>query len=165
MSKTNVHTTQDFGLSAEYHASTSIPERYQGSPEDRHDMAVLGKQQVLCRNFSLFSMLGFASLAVMSWEIMPVFLIFSLIDGGPPAVFWKNVVGASFMAGSIIQGLIALNVEGYEFHRWHGTLLTIAAAIFAVAANIVLAKSLPYPQYGVLVLHFSLDIDQVYPYH
>lgn len=212
MSKSNVHTTQDLGLSAEYHASTSLPARYQGSPEDRHDMAVLGKEQVLRRNFSLFSMLGFASLAVMSWEIMPVFLIFSLIDGGPPAVFWGNVVGAigfafvyaslaemasmcpttggqyhyvsefappglqkslsyavgwtiaigwqtylagsSFMAGSIVQGLIALNVEGYEFHRWHGTLLTIAAVFFAVVINVVLAKGLPYLQYGALALHF-----------
>ena len=38
-----------------------VPEKYRGTSADEHDMSVLGKKQVLRRNFNFITMLGFAS--------------------------------------------------------------------------------------------------------
>ncbi len=59
------------------------------------------------------------------------------------------------MVGTVIQGLIALNVEGYVWHNWHGTLLSIAAISFAIIFNTVLAVQLPLIEGIVLILHFA----------
>jgi choline transport protein len=59
------------------------------------------------------------------------------------------------MVGTIIQGLIALNVSDYVWHNWHGTLLTIAAISFSIAFNTVLAFQLPLIEGIVLVLHLA----------
>lgn len=40
----------------------NIPMRYRGTEGDRKDMVVLGKKQVLRRNFKLLTMTGFASM-------------------------------------------------------------------------------------------------------
>jgi hypothetical protein len=42
------------------HGST-VSEKYQGTKFDRQDMSVLGKKQVLRRQFEFSTMLGFAS--------------------------------------------------------------------------------------------------------
>lgn len=42
-------------------AATTIPEKYKGTKTDRDDMVLLGKQQVLRRNFRFTTILGFAS--------------------------------------------------------------------------------------------------------
>lgn len=57
------------------------------------------------------------------------------------------------MVGSVIQGLIVLNVEGYVWHNWHGALLTIAVIIFSTIFNTVLAARLPLLENKALVLH------------
>lgn len=63
---------------------------------------------------------------------------------------WLCVLGwqmsnasAAYIAGTQIQGLVILNNPGYVYEAWHGTLLTIAVAVFAALFNIVLAKQLP----------------------
>ena len=48
--------------------STAVPERYRGTTADQYDMAVLGKKQVLRRNFKFVTMLGFASTVMVAWE-------------------------------------------------------------------------------------------------
>ena len=58
------------------------------------------------------------------------------------------------MAGSIIQGLIALNYPDYHWHAYHGTLLTIAVIVFSIAFNTVFAAKLPFVEGCVLFLHF-----------
>lgn len=75
---------------------------------------------------------------------------------------WLCVLGwqggcasSSFMAGTMIQGLIALNRPGtYVPEAWHGTLLTIAVAAFAVFFNTFLARHLPIIESGLLAIHF-----------
>ena len=57
------------------------------------------------------------------------------------------------MVGGVIQGLIALNVKGYIWQNYHGTLLTIAVIIFSITFNTVLAVRLPIVQAFALVLH------------
>lgn len=58
------------------------------------------------------------------------------------------------MAGSVIQGLIALNVEGYVWEQYHGTLLTIAVVLFAAVFNTFFAAKLPLIEAAILFLHF-----------
>lgn len=59
------------------------------------------------------------------------------------------------MVGTIIQGLIALNVKDYVWHNWHGTLLTIAVIAFSIIFNTVLASRLPLIEGIVLILHLA----------
>lgn len=42
-------------------AATTIPEKYRGTRADQDDMVLLGKKQVLRRNFKFTTILGFAS--------------------------------------------------------------------------------------------------------
>lgn len=58
------------------------------------------------------------------------------------------------MVGGIIQGLIILNQEEtYAPQPWHGTLLIMAIAAFAVFFNTVAAKKLPLVEALLLILH------------
>lgn len=47
---------------------SDVPDKFKGTDSDAHDMAVMGKKQVLRRNFGFLTMLGFASTCVASWE-------------------------------------------------------------------------------------------------
>lgn len=49
--------------------------------------------------------------------------------------------------------MIVENHAAYHFQRWHGTLLTWAAILLAVAFNTVLSMALPKVEGLVLVLH------------
>ncbi|PPJ50565.1 hypothetical protein CBER1_06298 [Cercospora berteroae] len=63
------------------------------------------------------------------------------------------ITSITYLAGTIIQGLIVLNNPTYVPERWHGTLLVIAVAAFAVLFNTVLAKKLPMVEGLLLILH------------
>ncbi|KAL8934686.1 MAG: hypothetical protein Q9216_005781 [Gyalolechia sp. 2 TL-2023] len=72
------------------------------------------------------------------------------------AIGWQGaIVGLSFVAGTIVQGLITLNNPNYEPQQWHGTLLVIAAVVIAIAINTLLAKSLPMAEFLILFLHVA----------
>lgn len=79
-------------------AIDTLAVKYRGTATDQRDMITLGKTQQLRRNFDLIPMLGFSSTAVISWEIIPVFLVWNLIDGGTPIVFWGLIIGAVGMS-------------------------------------------------------------------
>lgn len=51
--------------------------------------------------------------------------------------------------------MAVLNYPDYVFERWHGTLITIAIALFAVIFNTFLAKKLPLVEAFVLILHVA----------
>lgn len=53
-----------------------------------------------------------------------------------------------------IQGLIAINVEGYGLPGWHATLLTIAIVLFSIVFNTVLIRKLPLLEAYMLVIFF-----------
>lgn len=59
------------------------------------------------------------------------------------------------MVGTIIQGLIVLNVPDYVWHNYHGTLLSIAVIVFSIMFNTVLASRLPLIEGMVLILHLT----------
>lgn len=63
------------------------------------------------------------------------------------------MLGATFVVGTIIQGLITLNNSTYVFERWHGTLLVWAIGCFCVIFNTFVAKKLPAVETVVLIIH------------
>ncbi|KAL1583925.1 hypothetical protein WHR41_07354 [Cladosporium halotolerans] len=70
---------------------------------------------------------------------------------------WQAAITSiTFLCGTIIQGLIALNSQKYALEGqqpWHGTLLVIAVTAFAIFFNTALAKKLPLVEGLLLVLH------------
>ena len=67
---------------------------------------------------------------------------------------WQaEITTAAFFTGTLIQGMLVENHAGYGFQRWHGTLLTWAAILLAVAFNTILSPALPKVEGMVLVLH------------
>ncbi|KAI6834194.1 hypothetical protein KC332_g6070 [Hortaea werneckii] len=149
--------------------SSLVPTKYRGTVADARDMKILGKMQVLRRNFRLITMLGFASTVMASWEVLLVLFKLILVDGGTSNLFWGFVVdacgwlsaigwqvylaGVCFMVGGLIQALIRLNNESYVPERWHQTLLTIAVVSTSVVFNTVLAVKLPLIEGVLLCLH------------
>jgi len=63
------------------------------------------------------------------------------------------ITSITFLAGTVIQGLIVLNNPDYVYETWQGTLLIIAITAFAIFFNTVLAKKLPLVEGLLLVLH------------
>ncbi|KAI7347678.1 amino acid transporter-like protein [Hortaea werneckii] len=149
--------------------SSSVPTKYRGTAADERDMKILGKTQVLRRNFRFITMLGFASTVMASWEVLLVLFKLILVDGGTPNLFWGRpqledswlsaigwqvyLAGVCFMVGGLIQALISLNNEAYVPERWHQTLFTIAVVLSSVVFNTVLAVKLPLIEGVLLVLH------------
>lgn len=72
--------------------SEHVEPRYRGTAADFHDMSMLGKKQVLRRQFRFSTMLGFASTVMVAWEFVLVVSPFTLQDGGAPGVFWGLLI-------------------------------------------------------------------------
>ena len=72
-----------------------VAAQYRGTETDQHDMTVLGKKQVLRRNFNFLTMLGFASTCIASWEGILTYLGFILVDGGTALLFWGFIACAT----------------------------------------------------------------------
>ena len=67
---------------------------------------------------------------------------------------WQAAITSiTYLAGTVIQGLVILNNPDYVSHAWHGTLLIIAITAFAIIFNTVLARKLPLAEGVLLVLH------------
>lgn len=73
---------------------------------------------------------------------------------------WLCVLGwqtgaafTAYLAGTQIQGLVVLNYPNYVHEAWHGTLLSIAVAVFSAVFNITLAKMLPIIEAVILIIH------------
>lgn len=73
-----------------------MDEKYQGTSFDRTEMSMLGKKQVLRRQFKFSTMLGFASTVMVAWEFVLIVAPFELTNGGTPAVFW-GIVSSPFV--------------------------------------------------------------------
>ncbi|KAI4114679.1 MAG: hypothetical protein LQ345_004578 [Seirophora villosa] len=211
-----LQTNEKLGAVPEWNAADAaddelVADKYQGTSADRHDMRMLGRIQVLRRNFNFIPILGFSVVLICTWELLFANLTFALTNGGTGGLFWGftvaciacvfiylsmaemasmtptaggqyhwvsefsprwcqkylsyitgwllaigwqgAIVGLSFVAGTIVQGLITLNNPNYVPEQWHGTLLVIAAVVIAVAINVFLSKTLPIAEWFILILH------------
>ncbi|KAL1860686.1 hypothetical protein Daus18300_009029 [Diaporthe australafricana] len=113
MTKQEATATEDVGTDTDQDVTSIVSEKYRGTSADQHDMDVLGVKQVLRRNYRLGPMLGFSSIAVISWEIAPILLGYTLVDGGSAAMFWGLVIGAigfSLVYASLAEVAIPLGV-------------------------------------------------------
>ncbi|KAK1090478.1 hypothetical protein LTR48_008223, partial [Friedmanniomyces endolithicus] len=82
-------------------------------------MLLLGKKQVLRRNFNFLTMLGFSSTVMTAWEILPIISVFALEDGGLPIVFWAAIVGTvglSFVYASLAEVASMFSTAGGQYH-------------------------------------------------
>lgn len=67
---------------------------------------------------------------------------------------WQaGLLGATFIVGTVIQGLIILNNPTYVAERWHGTFIVWAIVMFCVVFNTFLARRLPAVEGIVLIIH------------
>ncbi|RAQ73426.1 amino acid transporter [Aspergillus flavus] len=79
----------------------------------------------------------------------------SYTSGWLATISWQSIVTTdSYLAGTIVQGLIVLNNDSYVPLRWHGTLLVIAAVICMTLFNIFGAKRLPLAEGIFVTCHF-----------
>jgi hypothetical protein len=70
------------------------------------------------------------------------------------ATSWQtSIAGSSYLAGTIIQSLLILNIESYVPKAWHGTLLAIAIVSIAIFFNTVLVRRLPTIEVILVIFH------------
>ncbi|KAK4497668.1 hypothetical protein PRZ48_010321 [Zasmidium cellare] len=96
-----------------------VPEKYRGTVADRHDMQVLGREQVLRRNFKSITIMGFASMVMVAWEALLVIVQYPLLDGGPPCIFWGLIIapiGLTFVYASIAELASMSPTAGGQYH-------------------------------------------------
>ncbi|KAK6437770.1 hypothetical protein LTR95_006042 [Oleoguttula sp. CCFEE 5521] len=79
----------------------------------------------------------------------------SYISGWLDALGWQAFIAvAAFQAGNLILILVAESTPSYTQQPWHGTLMTVAVALFATAFNTFAARHLPMFEGMVLFFHF-----------
>ena len=67
---------------------------------------------------------------------------------------WQSLVAsAGYLCGTMIQGLLVLNLTSYVPHQWHGTLLFWAAILVSVFVNTVIGNVLPQVEGLILILY------------
>ncbi|KAF7915329.1 uncharacterized protein EAE98_011195 [Botrytis deweyae] len=96
-----------------------VAKKWRGTRADQQDMAVLGKKQVLRRNFKFITMLGFASTAMASWELLLPLFTFVMVDGGTADLFWGFIVaacGMSLVYASIAEMASISPTAGGQYH-------------------------------------------------
>jgi choline transport protein len=87
----NGHTSERKGPGD---VASAVPEKYRGTEVDHHDMRMLGKTQVLRRNFKTLGMIAFSNSVMIVWETLLVVSGLGLSVGGRAPVFWGLVYGA-----------------------------------------------------------------------
>ncbi|KAL6241072.1 hypothetical protein RBB50_011975 [Rhinocladiella similis] len=96
-----------------------VAEKFRGTSADKRDMMVMGKKQVLRRNFNFVTMLGFASTCIASWEGILTYLGFVLTDGGLPLLFWGFIacaIGQTLVYASIAEMASMSPTAGGQYH-------------------------------------------------
>jgi amino acid transporter len=79
---------------------------------------------------------------------------FSWLSGWVSSLGWQaGAASGTFLAGTMIQGLLALNNPTYGYKRWHGTLLLYAVLALSLFVNTILIRLMPYLEGCILVLH------------
>jgi amino acid permease (GABA permease) len=95
-----------------------------GNPHSEHardaaQLAALGHEQQLERNFSFFSMLGLAFSILNSWTALAASLSVGLPSGGPATIIWGLVVagmGALTLAASNAEFLSSYPSSAGQYH-------------------------------------------------
>jgi choline transport protein len=90
-------------------------------------------------------------LAPPEWKTVCSYMI-----GWLTSLAWVATVATeTLFAGTMIQGVVALDYPDYEIQRWHGTLLTWAVICGCIFVNVVIPAWLPRFEVFMIVLHIS----------
>ncbi|RAL07831.1 amino acid transporter [Aspergillus homomorphus CBS 101889] len=80
--------------------------------------------------------------------------------------WWANTATGVYFGATLTQGLLVLNYPGYNYQRWHGTLLMFAELGICVLVNSIGARLLPKVEGLILIIHtmgfFAVLIPLVY---
>jgi choline transport protein len=78
----------------------------------------------------------------------------SWLTGWISMLGWQAAASTgTYLAGTTIQALLALNIPGYEAPRWQATLIMYAFLLLTIFVNTVLVQLLPGFEKLILVLH------------
>jgi choline transport protein len=90
-------------------------------------------------------------LAPPEWKTVCSYMI-----GWLTSLAWVATVATeTLFAGTMIQGVVALDYPDYEIQRWHGTLLTWAVICGCIFVNVVIPAWLPRFEVFMIVLHIA----------
>ncbi|OAA67120.1 amino acid permease [Niveomyces insectorum RCEF 264] len=90
-----------------------------GTEADERDMEMLGRKQVLNRNFRFLSTLGFACTLMSTWEIVLMTSSFGLVNGGLAGLVWGYLIvwmGYMLVFASIAEMASMAPTSGGQYH-------------------------------------------------
>ncbi|KAL4888025.1 amino acid permease-domain-containing protein [Aspergillus ambiguus] len=96
-----------------------VAPKYMGTVADQRDMSVLGRVQVLRRNFRFVSILGFGCTLIATWEVILTLLASGLTDGGTAGLVWGFIIvsaGFSLVFASIAEMASMAPTSGGQYH-------------------------------------------------
>jgi choline transport protein len=78
----------------------------------------------------------------------------SWLTGWVSMLGWQAAASTgTYLAGTTIQSLLALNIPGYEARRWQATLIMYAVLLLTIFVNTILVRLLPGLEGLILILH------------
>lgn len=90
-----------------------------GTDHDARDMEMLGRTQVLNRNFRFLSTLGFACTLMSTWEIALMTCLYALLNGGKAGLVWGYLIvwiGYMLVFASIAEMASMAPTSGGQYH-------------------------------------------------
>ncbi|KAF7585472.1 hypothetical protein BBP40_010869 [Aspergillus hancockii] len=96
-----------------------VEPKYMGTMADQRDMNVLGRVQVLRRNFRFISIVGFGCTLISTWEVILTLLAAGLTDGGTAGLIWGFIIvsaGFTLVFASIAEMASMAPTSGGQYH-------------------------------------------------
>ncbi|KAF9890910.1 hypothetical protein FE257_005486 [Aspergillus nanangensis] len=104
---------------AEYGRKGLVAPKYMGTVADQRDMSVLGRVQVLRRNFRFISIVGFGCTLIATWEVILTLLSSGLTNGGTAGLIWGFIIvsaGFTLVFASIAEMASMAPTSGGQYH-------------------------------------------------
>ncbi|KAJ4146006.1 hypothetical protein LMH87_004836 [Akanthomyces muscarius] len=92
---------------------------YRTTSADERDMQRMGRKQELIRQYRLFSMISFVTIATSAWCLNAFVVTPALVDGGIPSMIWSNVwcfVGYIPVILSMAEMSSMAPIAGAQYH-------------------------------------------------
>ncbi|OAQ95753.1 hypothetical protein LLEC1_07346, partial [Akanthomyces lecanii] len=106
----------DSGHAEAQHGTDAV---YRITSADVRDMQRMGRKQELIRQYRLFSMISFVTIATSAWCLNAFVVTPALVDGGIPSMIWSNVwcfVGYIPIIFSMAEMSSMAPIAGAQYH-------------------------------------------------
>ncbi|KAF2400463.1 amino acid transporter [Trichodelitschia bisporula] len=97
----------------------NLSDRHRGTYHDVQDMGRLGKKQEFMRNFRFYSILGFTSTLMCTWEAILASSAYGLIDGGTGGLIWTylaTIIMMTLVIASMADMASMAPTSGGQYH-------------------------------------------------